>query len=303
MDLTRRDLLAGSAGLATGLNPLTLSNTMAHNGAKFNHHYGPHFGMFKNHAGDDPVDQLKFAADEGFTAWEDNGMAGRSVAEQEKIAKGMRDNGILMGVFVVNLSTAWSPTLATGKADSLEKFLGECKVAVEVAKRVNAKWMTVVPGMVDPRQHHEYQTAHVIDALRRAAEIFEPHGLEMVIEPLNFRDHPDLFLKTVPQGYAICKAVKSPSCKVLYDMYHAQIELGNIIPNIDAAYSEVTYYQIGDNPGRNEPTSGEMNYRKIFEHLYKKGFKGVLGMEHGKTQQGKEGERKLIEAYRFSDTF
>jgi hydroxypyruvate isomerase len=163
--------------------------------------------------------------------------------------------------------------------------------------------MTVVPGMVDPRQHPGFQTANVVDALRRAAEIFEPHGLVMVIEPLNFRDHPDLFLTTVPQGYMICKAVKSPSCKVLYDMYHAQIQIGNIIPFIDQAYSEVAYYQIGDNPGRQEPTTGEMNYRGIFAHLNKKGFDGVLGMEHGVHNKGKEGERKLIDAYRFSDSF
>ncbi len=272
-------------------------------GQKFKMNYGPHFGMFRNSAGDDPVDQLKFAAEEGFTGWEDNGMSGRPVAEQERIGKAMRDLNILMGVFVVNMGTAWSTTLTTGKKDSLDKFLGECKAAVDVAKRVNAKWMTVVPGTVDPRLHNGYQTANVIDALRRASDIFEPHGFVMVIEPLNFRDHPDLFLTTVPQGFMICKAVKSPSCKVLYDMYHAQIELGDIIPNIDRAWGEIPYFQIGDNPGRNEPTTGEMNYRAIFKHLHSKGYTGVLGMEHGNHIKGKEGERALIDAYRFSDSF
>jgi hydroxypyruvate isomerase len=78
---------------------------------------------------------------------------------------------------------------------------------------------------------------------------------------------------------------------------------GNIIANIDTYWSEIAYLQIGDNPGRNEPTSGEMNYQNIFKHLYKKGYKGVLGMEHGKVFSGKEGELKLIEAYKWSDTF
>lgn len=308
MDLSRRELLAGSAAVAAGWGAHPTKEVMEGigekmRGQKFKMHYGPHFGMFRNSAGDDPVDQLKFAAEEGFTAWEDNGMGGRSVAEQERLGKAMHDLNILFGVFVVNMATAWSPTLTTGKKDSLDKFLGECKAAVDVAKRVNAKWMTVVPGMVEPRLHPGFQTANVVDALRRASEIFEPHGLVMVIEPLNFRDHPDLFLTSVPQGYMICKAVKSPACKVLYDMYHAQIEVGNIIPNIDQAWSEVPYFQIGDNPGRNEPTTGEMNYRGIFAHLHKKGFQGVLGMEHGNVMKGKEGERKLIDAYRFSDSF
>jgi hydroxypyruvate isomerase len=272
-------------------------------GEKFRQKYAPHFGMFQNSAGPDLVDQLKFAADEGFTAWEDNSMGGRPVAEQEKLAKAMSDLGMTMGVFVVNLGTAWEATLVTGKQDSLDKFLNECKAAVDVAKRVNAKWMTVVPGTLDDRMDLGYQTANVVDALRRACEIFEPHGLVMVLEPLNFRDHPGMFLSKIAQGYEVCRAVNSPSCKILFDIYHQQIHEGNIIPNIDRAYSEVAYFQMGDNPGRNEPTTGELNYQNIFRHIHRKGFTGVLGMEHGNSQPGKEGERKLIDAYRWCDSF
>jgi len=61
--------------------------------------------------------------------------------------------------------------------------------------------------------------------------------------------------------------------------------------------------QIGNNPGRNEPGTGEMDYRNIFKHIYNKGYKGILGMEHGMTGKGKEGEMALIKAYRESDGF
>lgn len=269
----------------------------------FKLNYAPHFGMFQNSAGGDSVDQLKFAADEGFRGWEDNGMKGRPVGEQEALAKAMRDLGITMGVFVVNMGTAWSATLSTGKKDSLDKFLQECRESVEVAKRVNAKWMTLVPGALESRLHMGYQTANVVDALRRAAEIFEPHGLVMVLEPLNFRDHPGMFLSTAPQGFQICKAVNSPSCKLLFDLYHEQIQEGNLIPNLDAAWSEIAYIQLGDNPGRNEPTTGEINYKNVFRHIHAKGYKGIMGMEHGISRPGKEGERALIEAYRACDAF
>jgi hydroxypyruvate isomerase len=225
------------------------------------------------------------------------------VATQEKMAKMMSDLGITMGVFVVNLGTAWTPTLATGQKDSLDKFLGECKAAVDVAKRVNAKWMTVVPGVVAQNLAPEFQTANVIEALRRGCEIFEPHGLAMVLEPLNFRDHPGLFLSRVPQAFEICRAVNSPSCKILFDMYHQQIQEGNIIPNINSAYSEIAYFQIGDNPGRREPLTGEMNYRNIFKHIHGKKFAGVLGMEHGNSGRDEAGERRVIDAYRWCDTF
>ena len=101
----------------------------------------------------------------------------------------------------------------------------------------------------------------------------------------------------------ICKAVNSPSCKILFDIYHLQKTEGNIIRNIDLTWDEIAYFQIGDNPGRKEPTTGEINYKNIFKHIHSKGYHGVLGMEHGNSIGGKEGELAVIEAYRDSDDF
>ncbi|MBX2852969.1 MAG: hypothetical protein KTR15_14635, partial [Phycisphaeraceae bacterium] len=126
----------------------------------------------------------------------------------------------------------------------------------------------------------------------------------MVLEPLNWwANHPGRFLQEIPQSYLICRGVNSPSCKILDDLYHQQITEGNLIPNIDKAWSEIAYFQVGDNPGRKEPYSGEINYQNIFKHLYKKGYKGVIGMEHGHSVGGIEGEKKCIAAYRKADDF
>jgi hydroxypyruvate isomerase len=258
--------------------------------------------MFKNHAGSDPVQELHFMANNGFMALEDNGMMDRSPELQAKIGETLAKLGMSMGVFVISFDK-WPPqtTITSGKKEWQEAFLKACRTAVEVAKRVNAKWMTVVPGNFDRNLPMGYQTAHVIESLRKAAEIFEPKGLVMVLEPLS--DTPDLFLRYSDQTYAICKAVNSPSCKVLFDIYHMQRNEGNIISNMNAAWDEIAYIQIGDNPGRNEPTTGEVNYKNIFEHIYKKGYKGIMGMEHGNAKPGKEGELALIEAYVTSDNF
>jgi hydroxypyruvate isomerase len=177
----------------------------------------------------------------------------------------------------------------------------DCKEAVEVAKRCNAKWATVVPGNFDRSISLEYQTANVVNALRKGAAILEPAGLVMVLEPLS--DNPDLFLRFSDQTFLICKAVNSPSCKILFDMYHMQRNEGDIINNINKSWDEVAYFQIGDNPGRKEPGTGEMNYRNIFKHIYNKGYKGVMGMEHGNALPGKDGELALIKAYREADAF
>jgi hydroxypyruvate isomerase len=101
----------------------------------------------------------------------------------------------------------------------------------------------------------------------------------------------------------ICKAVNSPSCKIVNDIYHQQITEGNLIPNIDMAWDEIASFHLGDNPGRNEPTSGEINYKNIFKHIHQKGYDGVLCMEHGMSKRGKEGELAVIEAYRYCDNF
>jgi hydroxypyruvate isomerase len=257
--------------------------------------------MFKHHAGEDPIDQLKFMADQGFTAFEDNGMPGREVALQEKMGATMAKLGIEMGVFVAHKIYWNEPNLANGDESLRKEFLDHIQSSVEVAKRVNAKWMTVVPGHLDLRKDMGYQTANVVESLKRACDILAPHKLTMVLEPLNFRDHPGLFLTKSSQAYAVCKAVNSPSCKILFDIYHQQITEGNLLPNIEASWDEIVYFQIGDNPGRKEPTTGEINYKNIFKAIYEKGFRGVLGMEHGNSRAGKEGEMAVIEAYRSVD--
>jgi len=270
---------------------------------KYNLNYAPHFGMFKNIAGNDLIDQLKFMHDQGFMAIEDNGMKGKKIELQNKISSFLVKNNMQMGVFVAHKIHWNKPNLASGDPNRRKEFLKEIKESVEVAKRVNARWMTVVPGHLDLRLNIDYQTQNVIKTLRLAADILEPHNLIMVIEPLNFRDHPGLFLSKSPQAFQICKAVNSPSCKILFDIYHQQIEEGNLIPNIKKCWEEIAYFQIGDNPGRNEPTTGEINYKNIFKYIHDRGYKGILGMEHGNSKPNKEGEYSVINAYKKVDNF
>ena len=284
--------------LASETNRVSKASGLAQAPYKMN--YAPHFGMFKNHAGADEIDQLKFMFDMGFRSLEDNGLMGRTPEMQTKIGDTLAKLGMTMGVFVIQYEGFFDKqTMTTGSKEWAETFTKSCKSAVETAKRVNAQWCTVVPGNFTRKLPMGIQTGHVIDNLKRGAEILEPAKLTMVLEPLS--DNPDLFLRYSDQTYAICRAVGSPSCKILFDMYHMQRNEGNMIANMDLCWDEIAYFQIGDNPGRKEPTTGEVNYANIFKHLYEKGYKGVLGMEHGNFYPGKEGEVKLMEAYRKSD--
>lgn len=298
----QQSLLAGGA-------LLTASNTNAENklntpddGKPFHLNYGIHDGMFRSHAGDNFLDQIKYAHGLGFRAIEDNGMMERTPEMQSKIGDTLAKLNMTMGVFVITSNSwHWKTSLTTGKQEWIDVMIKDCKTAVEVAKRCNAKWMTVVPGNYERSLSTEIQMANVISALRKAADILAPHNLVMVLEPLS--DNPDLFLRHSDQTFMVCKAVNSPACKILFDMFHMQRNEGNIINNIDKVWDEIGYFQIGDNPGRNEPTTGEMNYKNIFKHIHAKGYKGVLGMEHGNVLPGKEGEEALVKAYRYSDDF
>lgn len=305
--MKRRNFIKSTAvsGMAltgmAGIMQASATSSVTSNAEKFKLKYAPHFGMFKNSAGEDLIDQIKFMADQGFTAFEDNGMMGRDTKLQTKIGETLASLDMTMGVFVVDKGGNMANTLAAGKSEFVDIFLDGCRRAVDVAKRVNAKWMTVVPGGFERKLPTGVQDGNVIEALRRGAEILEPHGLTMVLEPLS--DSPDLYLRTSDQTYMICKAVNSPACKILYDIYHMQKNEGNLIRNIGLTWDEIPYFQIGDNPGRKEPTTGEINYKNVFKYIYDNGYKGVMGMEHGISLQGIEGEKRLIEAYREVDAF
>ncbi len=279
--------------------------------APYKSKFSPNFGHCKESTkGLSYVDKVKFFYDCGFRGLEDNGMPKRTIEDQKAIAAQMEKLGMEMGVFVAHAE--WKNASMTGnrmdltkrtvdKKAAIEYWKEKMENAVEVAKRVNAKWCTVVPGLEDPSVEPEYQFANVAEHLKRCAEIVEKSGLIIVLEPLNIKNHPSLWLKRIPQAYALCKAVGSPNVKILNDLYHQQVTEGNLIQNLDTAWDETAYIQVGDVPGRKEPTTGEINYKNVFKHLWNKGYRGIIGMEHGQSDKTIEGDKKLLAAYRSVD--
>jgi len=265
--------------------------------------YAPPFGMFKESAGSDLVDQIRFCKDNGFRAMFDNNLAKRDVSDQEKIVNEITRQGMELGPFVLYADFKVKSFVSSDPAirEMLVKIMKE---GVEIRKRTDMKWALIVPGRYDEGLEWDYQTANVIDNLKFCCDIVEPSGLNIVIEPLNaWTDHPGLFLTKISQAYQICKAVNRPICKIVNDIYHQQITEGNIIPNIDRVWDYIGAFHVGDNPGRKEPTTGEINYRNIFKHLFNKNYQGTICMEHGKSLQGIDGEKAVIKAYRYCDGF
>ncbi len=309
--MKRRDFITRSLASAVALatTPITADARQAapppvpaRTGKRFRLNYAPSFGQFKAHAGTDLASQIQFAADEGFTAMFDNGIMNRPVEQQDLIVRELSKRGMMLGPFVL-LAEFGKNSFVTRDKEIRAAILQKMRDGVDTMKRTGCKQALVVPGRLDESLAWDYQTANVVDNLRACMEICQPAGLVIVLEPLNPKNHPGLFLTKIPQAYQICQAVNSPSCKINNDIYHQQITEGNLIPNIEAAWDEIAAFHLGDNPGRKEPTSGEINYRNIFKWIHGKSYQGVLCMEHGQSRPGIEGERAVIDAYRACDQF
>ena len=292
--------LAGMGGMATVTAATSESLSNVSNKAKFTLKYAPTLGMFNENAGKDPIDNLKFIADQGFRAVYDLGIIDKSPADQEKIANEGRKLGLEWGQF--SLRTAGGVHFVLNNKESKDYIKQKMLAGLEVQKRTGINQGLVVLGNYDPKLHMEYQTVNVIENLRMCCDIVGNAGFELVLEPLNtLINHPGVFLSRMTHGKLICVAVNHPSCKLVDDLYHQQITEGNLIPNMEMCWDYIGSFHIGDNPGRNEPTTGEINYKKIFQYLHGRKYDKVISCEHGKSKPGKAGEMAVIQAYREVD--
>ncbi len=298
--MERREFLHQTLASGAALIGAPLAGNAA-NAKAFNMKFSPDFRVFNAAAGDNLVDHIKWGYDQGFRAWENTGLKSRPVAEQESISKTVQQLGMEFGQFVGTM-TFEHVTFAGKDTSAREAVLKDVEQSVEIAKRMNTKFVHNVLGMGDPKLPYDFQMANAIELLKRIAGIYERHGIVMVMESMNHKiNHPGMFLRTIPQAYALAKAVGSSSVKILFDFYHVQIEEGNLLKTLDYAYDEIAYYQLADNPGRTEPTTGEINFVNALQHLYNKGYRGFMGLEHSTKKPGREGALAALEAYRLID--
>jgi hydroxypyruvate isomerase len=313
MENSRRNFIKKAAATSTaimaapalfGIKETSRQNKVSDATTPFKLKYAPTLTMFPQHAGKDPIDNIKFCHDMGFKAMYELRIYERPVDVQEKIINEMSRLGMDLGPFVALSSSLAPSSFVYNKPEVRDLLVNKLKEMVEVHKRTGIKWGLVSLGDSDVKMHRDFQTANVIDNLRICCDVVEPAGLILVLEPLNtLKDHPGRFLSGMPQAYSICRAVNRPACKIVEDFYHQQITEGNLIPNLEAAWSEIASFHTGDNPGRNEPTTGEINYKNIFKYIYNRKYEGVICMEHGFKDRSKEGEARVIQAYRECDSF
>ena len=285
------------AGAASALTVMESNSASA--ASKYNLRYAPRLDFLSRELS--IPQRLEKFAEHGFDATEYNGLMNHPLSEVEEIRKKMDSLKMGMGIFVANPG-GWNKT-GLVKPAQREDFLAELTKAIEYHKVIGNRQCTVITGNEIAGAPRGVQRRNVIEGLKRAAEILEKTDLTIVIEPLNPVNHAGYFLALSDEAAEIMDAVGSSHVRILFDIYHQQISEGNLINNIRAHWDFIGYFQVGDVPGRREPGTGEINYRNVFKAIYDKGYKGILGMEHGLSVPGEEGLLKCFEEYRKADTW
>ncbi|MFN0167330.1 MAG: hydroxypyruvate isomerase family protein [Bryobacteraceae bacterium] len=244
--------------------------------------------------------QLEIYAGYGFRAFEYNGLPRHSNQEIAAFRKKMDELGMSMGVFVVN-SGGWKESALVDESFHA-KLLADVRRAVEIHRIIGNECATVTSGVAVANLTFTEQTNNCIEGLKRAAELVEKTRLVLVLEPINIRvERANYFVVFSDHAAEIVSRVNHPNVRFLFDIYHQQISEGNLINHIRKHFEWIGYFQIGDVPGRKEPGTGEINYSNVFKAIHEKGYKGILGMEHGLSIPGEAGLKKCFDAYREAD--
>jgi hydroxypyruvate isomerase len=124
-----------------------------------------------------------------------------------------------------------------------------------------------------------------IENLKRAAEMAAKEGIEVLIEPIDYLEHPNVYLASVSEGFDLVEAVHAPNLKVLYDLYHEQRSFGNLIEKLEKNIHRVGLVHVADVPGRHEPGTGEIDYGVIYRKLAELKYDRWLAMEFYPTEE------------------
>jgi hydroxypyruvate isomerase len=160
-----------------------------------------------------------------------------------------------------------------------DAFVAELKGFIPMVKRLGCWQIILLSGKRVDGVAQGAQKATSIETLKRSAGILDTAGLTAVIEPIDRLENPTIYLDGVTEAFEIVRAVGSPTVKVLYDLYHEQRGMGNLIEKLEKNIDQVGLIHVADVPGRNEPGTGEMNYGNIYRKLGKLHYRGVIAME------------------------
>jgi hydroxypyruvate isomerase len=164
--------------------------------------------------------------------------------------------------------------------DRVGEFQDGVESTIEYAKALGCKQVNCLAGIAPAGIDPERCKRTFVDNLKFAAPKLQAAGIKLLVEPINTRDIPGFFLTTTRQALEIFAEVKSDNLYLQYDIYHMQIMEGDLARTIEANLARIAHMQLADNPGRNEPGTGEINYSFLFDFIDRTGYRGWIGCEY-----------------------
>lgn len=243
-----------------------------------------------------PLDIFKLAAEWGFPAVEHLG-AGGDKRNYDQFVQATQETGV-----------KWSCISGAGRITEGEmldvsqhdRLMEQCAESIEQAKGLGCKCIVGLTGETSSKRTITYdkRAQNVITFLRRVKGMLEENNIIMALETLNqLQDHHNFWLATTDQAQLIVQAVDSPNVKQLFDIYHQQITEGNLIRNLCNNIDGIAHVHIGDNPGRKQPGTGEINYPNVFEALAETNYDGYVAVECGYTDTAEGAIRDLLNCF------
>lgn len=218
------------------------------------------------------LEKVALAADFGFPAIEFWPYGNKPLQETRQLLK---ERNMAVAQF-----TAWGFGKELNHPESdHERFVRTIEESCDVADLLDCKLFTVVIGDNIEGYTKEQMHQAAIRGLKKAAPLCEKRGKVIIIEAMNPRNHPGHCLYGSQDAIKICEAVASESVKINWDLYHMQIVEGDLCMRLREGFSQVGYIQLADNPGRNEPGTGEVNYTRVFQEIRSLDYSGFVGLE------------------------
>ena len=184
-----------------------------------------------------------------------------------------------------------------------EGFLADVKSAITWAKKLEVPQIILMSGNAIPGRTYEQQYSSLVEGAKRAADLAATAKLTLIFEPLNSKvNHKGYFLTTCVEGLKLIKDVNNPHLRLLFDIYHEQVQIGNVTRTLTEAAPHVAVFHVADNPGRNDPGTGEMNYANIYKAIQNTGYAGYVCMEYLPLADPVESLKKSVDEMRANVT-
>ena len=203
-----------------------------------------------------------------------------SDADIKRVKKLVRS--LKLGIDTISATPNWS-RMPVSMVDPAQRdnLLKEVGGNIVFAQKLEIPTLLLMSGNAIEGRSRRQQYASLIEGCKRCGELAAKAGVKLIVEPLNDKvNHKGFFLTTCVEGLSLVKEVDNPHVRLLFDIYHEQVQIGNVIRTIREAASRTEVFHVADNPGRNDPGTGEMNYPNIYKAIQKAGYKGYITMEY-----------------------